>query len=472
MKVTALVFGVNFLPMLWLQCPAANSPTETNYIQGQPQELNDNGAWSWFMDPRVIVDNGWLIVGSVRANGKFADHDRLGWGNVELSILNLKSRAVRVLLLHEGFEQDDHNAPGLLVLRDGHYLAAYSKHGQETKMYYRISLKRGNPFEWGPEKEYITPGSAGSFRKDSFTYCNPMRLSGENNRTYLFHRGNNLNPNYLVSDDDGREWHYGGKLFDGLHGYSPYAKYASNGRDTIHFVATEDHPRNFPNSIYHAYIRGGKIYRSDGTLCAPLSTTTNATVHPWDFTQVYRGGSNNVAWMTDIRLDRQENPVVLFTVKVNSAGTTQGHGGDDIRFHYARWNGRGWQEQEIGFAGKRLYAGEDDYTGLGVIDPQDTSIVYLSTDASIVTGEPLISIADWQRHHEIVCGITSDGGKTWKWTPVTANSTMDNLRPIMPIWRDKRAALVWMRGSYSNNRGEWTTKVMADILARQDGTDK
>src|SRR5215471_10975250 len=106
MKVIALFFGMAaFLPMLWLQCPAANSPSETNYIKGDPQELNDNGAWSWFMDPRVIVDHDWLIVGSVRANGKFADHDRAGWGNVELSILNLKSRALRVVVLHEGFEQ-------------------------------------------------------------------------------------------------------------------------------------------------------------------------------------------------------------------------------------------------------------------------------------------------------------------------------------------------------------------------------
>jgi hypothetical protein len=40
-----------------------------NYVAGKLIQLNDNGAWSWFMDPRVIVDNGKLIVGSVRAIG-------------------------------------------------------------------------------------------------------------------------------------------------------------------------------------------------------------------------------------------------------------------------------------------------------------------------------------------------------------------------------------------------------------------
>ena len=127
-----------------------------------------------------------------------------------------------------------------------------------------------------------------------------------------------------------------------------------------------------------------------------------------------------------------------------------------------------WHEQEIGFAGKRLYAGEDDYTGLGAIDPQDTRVVYVSSDADVVNGQPLISAADGKRHHEIFRGATHDGGKTCQWTSITSNSTMDNLRPIMPVWPERRTALVWMRGTYSKNRGEWTTKVMADFLTQGD----
>jgi hypothetical protein len=197
------------------QAPAADEGAAANFVAGRLLELNDNGAWSWFMDPRVIVDKGRLIVGSVRASGSFKDRDRPGWGNAQLSILDLESLATRVVTLHENLEQDDHNAPGLLVLRDGRYFSAYSKHGQETKMYYRVSTKPGDPFEWEPEREFISPGVAGNFAGDSFTYCNPMRLSDEPGRTYLFHRGNNGNPNYLLSDDDARTWRYGGKLFDG-----------------------------------------------------------------------------------------------------------------------------------------------------------------------------------------------------------------------------------------------------------------
>ena len=36
----------------------------SNYVGATLVRLNDNGAWSWFMDPRVIVNDGKLIVGS------------------------------------------------------------------------------------------------------------------------------------------------------------------------------------------------------------------------------------------------------------------------------------------------------------------------------------------------------------------------------------------------------------------------
>jgi hypothetical protein len=456
------------LALLVSTAACATDPTGTNYVRGHFHELNDNGAWSWFMDERAIVDSGRLIVGSVRANGTFRDNTNPGWGNVELAVLDLASGDRRAVVLHEKLEQDDHDCPGLLVLPDGRYLAAYSKHNQEPRVYFRISTRPHDPFAWAQETELVTPGVKGNSGNDSFTYCNPLRLAGETGRIYLFHRGVGKDPNYLVSDDNGRSWTYGGKLCISRHAYSSYAKYASNGRDTIHFVATEDHPRNFDNSLYHGFIRGGKIFGSDGKLIAPLAASSNTTVRVTDLTRLYQGGPTKVAWMTDFHLDARGRPVVLFTTQRDGAGLPRGQGGMDHRFHYARWDGKRWVEHEIGYAGKRLYAGEDDYTGLGAIDPQHTSVVYLSSDAEPNTGRPLISAADGERHHEIFRGETRDGGATWRWTPITANSTVDNLRPIVPVWNDSRTILVWMRGTYRNNRGEWTTKVVATVLKRSD----
>ena len=452
-----------------LVCVSIRAAEVTNYVRGHFHELNDNGAWSWFMDERAIVDGGKLIVGSVRANGEFAEKDNPGWGNVELAVMDLKTGEKKVVVLHEELEQDDHNNPGLLVLGDGRYLAAYSKHNQEPRFYYRISTRPHDPLEWEPTVEFVTPGVKGSWSGDNFTYANPFRLSGEDGRIYLYHRGVSQDPNYLVSDDDGRSWRYGGKLYKGKRGYAPYTKYASNGEKTIHFVATENHPRNYNNSLFHGMIQGGKVYGSDGRLIAPLSTSTNTAIDVTNLTRIYQGGPTNVAWMTDIHLDEEERPVVLFTTQRDGAGLPPRQGGMDHRFHYARWDGERWVENEIAYAGKRLYPGEDDYTGLGAIDPENTSVVYISTDADPKTGSPLISAADGKRHHEIFRGMTKDGGESWEWTPITANSTVDNLRPLVPVWESPKTVVVWMRGSYYQNRGKWTTKVVASILADEFG---
>jgi hypothetical protein len=136
----------------------------------------------------------------------------------------------------------------------------------------------------------------------------------------------------------------------------------------------------------------------------------------------------------------------------------------DIRFHHGRWDGKAWQTSEIAHAGSRLYPGEDDYTGLAAFDRNDLGVAYISTDADPATGRPLISAADSRRHHELYRGTTADSGATWRWEPITASSTMDNLRPIVPAWNDPRTILVWMRGTYRYNRGDWTTAVVMTLL--------
>ena len=76
----------------------------------------------------------------------------------------------------------------------------------------------------------------------------------------------------------------------------------------------------------------------------------------------------------------------------------------------------------MAFAGTRLYAGEDDYTGLAAIDPDDPDVVFVSTDADPETGMPLVSNADGQRHHESFRGQSADGGRSWTWRAITRNS--------------------------------------------------
>lgn len=432
-----------------------------NYVGATLVQLNDNGAWSWFMDPRVIVDEGKLIAGSVRAIGSNqANVTDPRWGNVEISVYDLYTGVVKNTVLHPHLEQDDHDAPAFLIRKDGSYLAVYSKHTKERRMYYRISEPR-NPLVWSAARVAETPGEDAAVQGNNATYANLFRLPS--GRIYNFIRAYHHEPNYMYSDDDGETWTYGGHWLHGKGGYSPYLKYAYDGKGTIHFVATEDHPRNFDNNLFHGYLRDGVLYHSNGQKVGTLSTSTETTLATWDFTKVYQSDPDHVAWMVDIELDKSDRPYVLFSTQRDGRGLPRGQGGMDLRYHYARWNGTAWQTEEIAHAGRRLYPTEDDYSGLGALDPNNPDVLYISTDADPVSGAPLISSADKTRHYELFRGERSADGK-WTWTPFTRNSTFDNLRPVIPQWNDRRTALVWMRGKYVHNQGEWYSSLVAAIV--------
>ena len=443
------------------------SADQPNYVAAPLRQLNDNGAWSWFMDERAIVYQGKLLVGSVRSTDAH-DHEKdddPDWGNIELAVHDIESGATDVVVLHRHLEQDDHDGPALHVrAKGGDVLAVYTQHSQERKLYYRIG-DADDLTKWGPIREFETPGEDHPpFGGDNVTYSNLFQPASENGRVYNYFRSVQHQQNWMFSDDGGETWHYGGMFLKGHRGYAPYFKYATNGVDEIHFVGTEDHPRNFDNSVYHGVVRGQTIYHSDGRAFGPLSRTTDKSGDIWDLTPVFRGDPDNVAWVVDLHLDEAGNPVCVFSVQKDGRGLPGGQGGMDLRYHYARWDGRTWHQREIAHAGRRLYPNEDDYAGGAALDPQDTGVVYLSTDAHPVTGQPLVSNADGQRHYELFRGRTDDGGDSWAWTPITANSDADNLRPLVPVWDERRTAVVWMRGRYEYNRGPWNTRVVAALL--------
>ena len=114
---SAMILGSTLTPLMTLTM-SATLPAQDR-VDGHLLQFNDNGAWSWFMDERLTVDNGKLLVGSVRASGRYEQQDLPGWGNIELAVHDFKSNTSRVIVLHENLEQDDHNNPGLLKLSDG-----------------------------------------------------------------------------------------------------------------------------------------------------------------------------------------------------------------------------------------------------------------------------------------------------------------------------------------------------------------
>ncbi|HSB15349.1 MAG TPA: BNR-4 repeat-containing protein [Bryobacteraceae bacterium] len=408
----------------------------------KPFTINDDGAWSWFEDERAIVHNGKLIAGSVAAG----THDPARRGNVEVAVFDLRRGARSLSTLHANLQYDDHNSPALLVLPDRHILAAYAKHGPENRFYYRISERPDDAASWQSEQTF-TPSES-----SRITYSNLHYLRNENGgrgRLYNFFRGldGRNKPSYAYSDDHGRTWRTGNVFIDvpATFRHRPYVKYASNGADTVHIFYTDGHPRDFENSTYHIFYRAGKLHRSDGSVIRSLAEGLR---RPEEGTRIFAGNAENVGWVSDIHLDRDGRPFAAYSVQKDPKETPVGQEGQDLRYRYARWDGKEWNDLEIAHAGTRLYKGEDDYTGNIALDPEDPGTVYISTNADPETGAPLRSRTDGRRHWELYRGAKSDGGGRWTWTALTRDSAVDNIRPIVPKWPGDGVALLWLRGTY------------------------
>ena len=397
--------------------------------------LTDDGGWCWFQDERAIIDGDLLIVGSVASGHEQSSRS----GNVEVHWRNLVSGDSGTSVLHEQLGLDDHNVPGLLVLPDGRILAIYSRHGQDRLIRMRRSMLPGIASAWGPETriEIGPEASAG------VTYSNVHEVRDEDGQRviYDFYRGEGWDPNVLRSVDAGANWESMGRLMSGPG--RPYLKYASDG-ERVHFVATEQHPRDADNSLWHGYLEGQDLHQSNGDVIGYLRTESP---EPSAYGRIFEGRPDAVAWPADLELDANGHPVVIYTVQIEGADQPRGKAGRDHRFRYARWTGSRWLDFEAGHAGRRLYPGEDDYTGLAAIDPVNPSVIYISTDADPRTGEPLVTELDGRRHRELFRGRSYDLGRNWEWIPLTNQSIHDNIRPMAVAWGADRTVLLWLEGS-------------------------
>ncbi|MEY3162512.1 MAG: hypothetical protein RIT25_2506 [Planctomycetota bacterium] len=411
-----------------------------------PIVLCEDAGWCWFQDERVLdLPDGTVVFGSV-ADGRGV---RERTGDVQVTSWHPATGAIRTVELADRFERDDHDVPALHAREDGRLVAVYAGHGKDNVMRWRVAVQPHAVAAWGPEQQLaVQLGGEGR----GVTYANLLRVQDAAGRELLLcaFRGAGWDPQLLVSEDDGATWAQGPKLLGGPG--RPYAKYATDGK-AAHFVVTEQHPRDFDNSLWHGRVDGTlRTVRGDGTAVAGTGD-----VEPQALTRVFAGAADAVAWPCDLELDADGMPVCVFSVQVDGRGKPRGQAGMDHRYQYARFDGTQWSAHEMAFAGTKLYAGEDDYTGLAAIVPHDPRFVFVSTNAHPVHGTPLVSTRDGRRHWEIWRGFTADRGRSWTWEAVTADSTEDQIRPIVPrsAAGSATATVLWLRGSmksYSNYR--------------------
>ncbi len=461
-------------------------------FSGTPIVFNTNGGWSFFSDPRAIIDNNQLIIGSVA--GVTGDGSNAGDVDVTDYNFGLTTPSTSETLLHSEFDQDDHADPSFVVLPDGSIMVVYQTHGGNNFVETRISTSAGEGTSWGAEQtntvNTVNDGNGN-------TYGNPFYLSVPN-EVVSFSRAIGYDPNYSVFTNlnsatptfaYGGHWMYfqnpNNEALTGGNG-RPYVKYASNGTNTVWFATTEDSPQNYLNSLYVGYMQfaangSANVYTSNGTLLGGLSTGTAPTGNgsnppvggnqgaipsgsgesylPTQFTQIMQAngiaadgfnlsssspyGAGYVGWATSMQLDSTGNPYIGIVVVRNLNG---GYG-NDLEYDYAHLVGGSWDVSRVGYAGLPLYNGQNQYAGLITVDPLDPNTVFFSDDVNPATDATLLG-PDGKQHWQIFEASTGNNGSSWTFDQITDTSS-DNIRPIVADGSGQEA-LVWMQGSYTS----------------------
>lgn len=428
------------LTSITLLAVSSHCQTQKNWVDAELIEYNNNGAWCWFQDERVVVDTNKqkLVIGSTGRGG-----------SIDVVIYDIQKRKIDSKTQIGKLTSDDHNAPGLLIQpKTGGYIAMFADHYDKYNS--RYSIFDGQ--KWSAEKRFDWTKIPGG-TDYTIAYSNLYYLSSED-RIYNMARANDRAPNFLYSDDEGNTWKFGGQLTTNSSStYNKgYYKYWGNGVDRIDMVFTEQHPRDHTTSIYHGYIQNHKVYNSDGKEADDDIYDRNYIPTFDKFTKVFAHGTvvNGVTmgrcWQSDMMRYDDGSIAILFKARANNSET-------DHRNFYARFDGKGWKITYIGKAGTKMYSDEQDYTGLGALCPDDPNRIYISSpfnpgDDNSKAGK-----------REIWRGTTKDNGQTWLWEPVTANSSEDNFRPVVPKWKKGKEALLWFRGTY-NTAQIFTTRIV------------
>ena len=395
---------------------AKDSIKGENYI-----DLANKGAWCWFQDPRGIYleDENKIIAGYVDASG-----------SIKVSELDLANNQVAEHLLKENLQKDDHAAPAFVKLPNNKIMAFYSAHnGRE--MYYRLNQSSKDLSQWGPEKTIPTniEGQKG------YCYPNPVLLSEEGNRLYLFWRGGTFKPTFAYSDDYGENWEAAQTLIqtDEQSYKRPYLKVFSNGKDKIHFAFTDGHPRDCPlNSIYYMYYQDGKFFKAGGN---EISSIDDLPIKHDNADLVYDATKTKArAWIWDVTTDHDGKPVLVYTWLKEETKHI---------YCYARWDGKEWKNYKITGAGqafprpdlnKEDRDPEPHYSGGIYLNHNDPNIVYLSKPHN--------------DRYEIEKWWTENGGKKWLHESITQNSYYDNSRPVYIENSHNKEFVLWMNGEY------------------------
>ena len=412
--------GLSCMALLGLpQSAVAQDMTVYPYAEDY-QVITRDGAWCWFSDPRAIYVDDKMF-------GGFVDKE----GSIWAFCYDPSTCQSKQYKLFNKLDYDDHANPSIMALSDQRLVLFFSAHGgtKNSPIYYAVSKYPSDISSW-EEVQEINPEMEGSL---GVCYTNPVMLSDENNRVYLFFRGRDFKPTCIYTDDL-KTWSQPINLVRNDPGYGqggrPYTKITTNHKDKIFFAFTDAHPRDrATNSIYFMMYKNGKICKADGTVVSE----TLGSIIPSQVDKVYDATRTfDKAWIWDIAFDESEKPILVYA---RFSDRDNKHS-----YWYARWNGIKWENHKITDAGqwfqrteyvKEKPEYECNYSGGVYLDHENPNILYTSRPIN-----DRFEIEKW----------TFTGGKQkWITEAITYQSEKDNVRPfVVRTHRGSQPSVLWM----------------------------
>ncbi len=392
---------INNIYLTTLLALAILIPMSMDAQRGEDFEtLVDDGTWCWFSDPRAVYHDGHrtqTYTGYISSTG-----------DVQVTAMDHKTGHTETAMLYENFEVDDHDNPSLLVLPDGRLMVFFTKHGGQ--IYYSTTSTAEDISSFAP----VDSMDLGR----RLCYTNPVLLSAEDDRIYLFFRGGeNWKPSYITSDDLGKTWS-APKVIVSRTGSNnmnrPYTKVVSDGESKIHFAFTDGHPRlENHNSIYYLRYEDGAFYDAAG---AKMGGVIDLPLAQESLPKAFDGvAENKRAWIWDIAVDG-DRPVIAYTTLPEETSHY---------YHYGYWDGSVWQHVRLtdgGSAFPRIKRNksqrdpEPHYSGGIAIDHDDPTQVYLSRPHG----------DRYEIEHWDLSDVGAPVGQ-----PLTQASLHDNIRPFV-----------------------------------------
>ena len=411
--------------------------------QGSYKSFADDGAWCWFSDPRAVYYEG--------------KHKRTyaGWidshGTVFIGYYDHSLKDIKTIVLQENYQKDDHDNPALLFAPDGRLLVFFTKHGGPNPTLLFTMKNAEDITGWNRQELHLNDMETYKEFTNTNTYVNPVMLSEENNRIYIFWRGVDNKPNFSFSDDSGATWSKS-RIFvlpERIYNMRrPYMKVASNGKDKIMFAFTDGHPNNEKeNSIYYMYYKNGGVYNVNDVKIGELG---DEPVNPRQATVVYDASiTKQKAWIWDVAMDEKENPVLVYVKFPDNLNHI---------YCYSKWNGKEWITSELVNTGKWFpddkKEREQNYSGGLVLDHENPGIVYLS--------------ARRDSKYEIEKWITKNGLK-WKVEAVTKSSEKDNVRPfcVRNATGKNPLQVLWMENTFYVHYTDYLSAIKMNIVKKE-----